>query len=1275
MWIETVPQTVWLCAFEKREGNFCVCTIELGARRAFEALLQLKPPCRQARRTSMAPCDWGQRRGGNTRPLLVCCVVLAALRAVSASSPAAVPITYPSYPQVLQRLRALASAAPQLVELWNAQERFGVPSPGSCGEEECKHWFVTLSNRTSTTAQSLPSAAAGSSLSWLIDTPISRRPHVFLSGNLHGDEVVGPVTILHLLEDLVAARLRGDNPWLNHLVDSRVLVAIPVTNPLGFASRVRAENDMDPNRDFPFMTGGANCMRTTVARAVNEAFRAHLFPLAITFHGGMQSITYEWGAPNHYDSGSKSPDDSSQRAVGLVMAEAAGAFQGSRYPVGRTNAIVYPVTGGMEDWAYAGSWEPDAAARTPCSPTTYGGYPPDRTTYGPSELRALNMLVETADLKRPLESSLGMHGSPADAATWALPSDSSSGGSGGAVDLSASLGTLAGVLAVEGPGDGHVPRNMRLILSALDMALPYLKSTRWRLTSASPATSGAMRLLGESAKAQSPVAAASASLGEQAIWVAARAAGSADSGGDAPVTVGGPCTEVSASGGMIGMTDRLCSRHAAEYAPGDWMVTQLPVTTNDPDATGTGAAAPSPTSADAGATLSVGWDVGGGFWVHETALAVAAWDVRVPPSFLLSSAIGDMAAYPPDLSAGSVPAADVASLQQLHGLGAGEATAFAFHVRLLQLVLAGKLPMEQLPSQAAIWRSAAQSGSTRWLYGAIANAAPAGQSVGEAKPAPLPVELPSAAVRGVWSPEEGRAQGSIANPLSRVSGAPDLARHPFVTRFSQCVRLPTPLQPVDVAMLPASGCTPAGRQAAASEAANGVLRGASGSGTGSSSTNGGSASADEASAEASAGARSAATSTHRITRAFVVFPYAVVDKDWATVEQPASPAGTLPQGHLANARTNPAWRNSNAGVTVEGRALFAEAPRFLALTAVVPVAVPDPSPEPQSASGGSPSPAAAALSPSPSGGNVAPSRCPEVRLPTGSDAAVSGAVAAASVVSIGGFEVSASSLVAYAAVMTGALAFVLVVAAVRFVRQRRRARIAASTSRLTGSGAAAAVAGRSSRASRYEDRARLTPYRDVPSGEAGNGNHAHADGLSDAGDSELEMEIDDSRIDVEAPPAAAVSAAASVAPTNTRVSGGRSAARPAAGASARAPPSRAAAAAAAAGLVPQAVSASVFDDSDESDGEALAAAAAAAAIASKPVASEARTATASVGRSGSAVPPQARSVGMPGAAGRLGGATSKAATSTAPAPLPLDDAVERAVRALEEAGSDSDDAL
>ena len=103
------------------------------------------------------------------------------------------------------------------------------------------------------------------------------------------------------------------------------------------------------------------------------------------------------------------------------------------------NKEVYPVQGGMEDWAYAGSWDP---ANVPqCKPETYGGYPPEKTTYDTSTLRAFNMLVETSDRKIPKSECLGSN-----------------------LDLMTNTRT----------GNGHVARNIRLALLALEMVEPYV---------------------------------------------------------------------------------------------------------------------------------------------------------------------------------------------------------------------------------------------------------------------------------------------------------------------------------------------------------------------------------------------------------------------------------------------------------------------------------------------------------------------------------------------------------------------------------------------------------------------------------------------------------------------------------------------------------------------------------------------------------------------------------------------------------------------------------
>lgn len=90
-----------------------------------------------------------------------------------------------------------------------------------------------------------------------------------------------------------------------------------MTNPNGYDSNFREERILseeetllfgnkdytlatkDINRDFPYMVKNDKCMETIGARLVNELYISHIFSLALTLHGGTESLTYPYGAPNH----------------------------------------------------------------------------------------------------------------------------------------------------------------------------------------------------------------------------------------------------------------------------------------------------------------------------------------------------------------------------------------------------------------------------------------------------------------------------------------------------------------------------------------------------------------------------------------------------------------------------------------------------------------------------------------------------------------------------------------------------------------------------------------------------------------------------------------------------------------------------------------------------------------------------------------------------------------------------------------------------------------
>ncbi|GAX14250.1 hypothetical protein FisN_1Hh444 [Fistulifera solaris] len=374
--------------------------------------------------------------------------------------------------QIKEELERWASHYPQFVRLTTSQDAYGLPTAGraeDCPFDEgdgCKNYILTL--------QDFEAYPEGSEAS-------RHLPEVLWSGEVHGDERVGPTAVLEATSLLLSAaacealprrnlmpegddeevqkawereRQLADNcrmelrqfgiedqhrKWLARLLSTRRLVVVPTANALGYYRSERTENGVDANRDFPFdLTDPKQCMTTIAGRTLNEVFREHLFQLSLTFHGGTEVVSYEWGAPSY--EGFASPDDIAQSAIGGAYSRFAGGWSTTKpYIYGNMNELVYPVRGGMEDWAYAGSWDPDRVIS--CEPDSFGGYPKEKTIYNNSTLRVFNMLIETSHKKIPHKSTLG---------------------------------TSMDVMRSDTEANGHVSRNIRLALLSLELVQPYL---------------------------------------------------------------------------------------------------------------------------------------------------------------------------------------------------------------------------------------------------------------------------------------------------------------------------------------------------------------------------------------------------------------------------------------------------------------------------------------------------------------------------------------------------------------------------------------------------------------------------------------------------------------------------------------------------------------------------------------------------------------------------------------------------------------------------------
>ena len=313
-----------------------------------------------------------------------------------------------TYSEIEAKVEGLRTSCSSLVNITTAQAAYHVPEPSDCNH--CKHWVIEFTR-----------APAGS-------------PHVFFSGALHGDERLGPVTTIALAEFL--CENFPVNPWVRHLVSSTRLILMPMPNPQGYYLKNRGEKvhgeEEDPNRDFGYFVQPNQCMKTTAARAIYEVLSHRLVVLSITFHGGTRAVGYPWGAPNHMENGlsSEAPDKVAAHSIG----NAAISYSNLTTRLGPMTDTVYEVAGGMEDWAYAASWETGNVV-TKCNTSDYTIH-----EYNSYSFRQLMYLVEMDNNKNPEDQRLGSEDQ------------------------------------VFFTGDELVPTYLRFSLAAITMAKPYVEA-------------------------------------------------------------------------------------------------------------------------------------------------------------------------------------------------------------------------------------------------------------------------------------------------------------------------------------------------------------------------------------------------------------------------------------------------------------------------------------------------------------------------------------------------------------------------------------------------------------------------------------------------------------------------------------------------------------------------------------------------------------------------------------------------------------------------------
>ncbi|CDW79494.1 zinc carboxypeptidase family protein [Stylonychia lemnae] len=380
---------------------------------------------------------------------------------------------YIPYAEMRQKLYNLANLYPNLMKIETAEQRYGIPHEVECGNELCQIDIVTISD---------------------FEVQSDEKAQVYISGTLHGDEVIGPNTAYYLIEYLISSY--KEDSLVTNLLRRREIIITPMTNSVGYnynerAERINVKSENyksnpykrnkntgtkeyyfeDINRDFPYNTDKDKCLNTIAGRVIHQIMVENVIVSAITFHGGINVIAYPWGSYNRLkyqgtqQISREAPDYQAFEGVGWIIKNETGAYisqQGQKpsikeYIFGDISSTIYPVQGGLEDWGYGAGfdYENNEATVFECRPTSYLLQNVTQSKEAYQSVRTAVYIVETDESKRPDEKTLG--------------SREVSHHRDGRFKIS-----KESVHDQNSIFDGHINRNIRLALAIIDLSKPYI---------------------------------------------------------------------------------------------------------------------------------------------------------------------------------------------------------------------------------------------------------------------------------------------------------------------------------------------------------------------------------------------------------------------------------------------------------------------------------------------------------------------------------------------------------------------------------------------------------------------------------------------------------------------------------------------------------------------------------------------------------------------------------------------------------------------------------
>lgn len=243
---------------------------------------------------------------------------------------------------------------------------------------------INASNPDITYLYSIGRSVKGQPL-WVLALGVSPHRHTVgipefkYVGNMHGNEVLGRVLLIQLIDDLVRG-YRNKETWSVQLLGSTRIHILPTMNPDGFdasdtdctysTGRFNSRG-VDLNRNFPDAFAGLRKQqqldeekREEEVRAVMSWLRTESFVLSANLHGGALVASYPYdnsnGGSELMNGASLSPDNDVFIHLAKVYSYNHGSMhKGNRcsdsrpFVDGITNGYQwYPLQGGMQDYNY-----------------------------------------------------------------------------------------------------------------------------------------------------------------------------------------------------------------------------------------------------------------------------------------------------------------------------------------------------------------------------------------------------------------------------------------------------------------------------------------------------------------------------------------------------------------------------------------------------------------------------------------------------------------------------------------------------------------------------------------------------------------------------------------------------------------------------------------------------------------------------------------------------------------------------------------------------------